>query len=258
MTTGSNEPARPLLPGGRDDRFVWYAGLVEAVACSPTERFRNVRGERAPDCDDPAAGKYDHAFEPIPFGAVPLASFADVIEHGSQGLVGTLVVEPESAYHLVAEARESREGVLPATRQRLDVPEREGAASPATLANGGQEALIVWREKESGIWAPPRREFVMVYQDGLGLRWHPGMAGPGAPVPDCEVCDDSYDLGEKAASYRAQPFWRRLGLTPAIPATTGAAGTSTRLPSRPTSSAASSTPGRRWSGPRPGRSSPSA
>jgi hypothetical protein len=33
----------------------------------------------------------------------------------------------------------------------------------------------------------------------------------GHPLPDCLVCDDSYDLGKKGVSYRSAMFTRRLG-----------------------------------------------
>lgn len=32
----------------------------------------------------------------------------------------------------------------------------------------------------------------------------------GHPLPDCPVCDDTYDFGEKGVSYRTAPFTRRL------------------------------------------------
>ena len=65
------------------------------------------------------------------------------------------------------------------------------------------------------------REFVLFYQDGLNL-WDSRSGerrlaidspadGPFLPiVEDCIVCDDSYDLGEKAVSYLSPAFHRRL------------------------------------------------
>ena len=68
VTTGRNPTVPSLGPGGRDDRFVWYAGLVEAVECSGTEPDRNVRGERVPGCrpSDAEGAFYHHSFRPIP------------------------------------------------------------------------------------------------------------------------------------------------------------------------------------------------
>lgn len=50
------------------------------------------------------------------------------------------------------------------------------------------------------------REFVVLYQDGLNLHQN------GNIIPDCAICDDSYDFGEHAINYRSPAFWQRLGL----------------------------------------------
>ncbi|MFD2191030.1 hypothetical protein [Pistricoccus aurantiacus] len=50
------------------------------------------------------------------------------------------------------------------------------------------------------------REFVLVYQDGLNLKQE------GEAIPDCHVCDDSYDSGDIALNYRSEPLWARLDL----------------------------------------------
>lgn len=74
------------------------------------------------------------------------------------------------------------------------------------------------------------REFVLFYQDGLNLHdensaisWtlidRNGTARSLdrlRPVPDCTVCDDSYDQGEQAVSYRSPgyvPLLRAMGVT---------------------------------------------
>ena len=54
------------------------------------------------------------------------------------------------------------------------------------------------------------REHVVFYQDGLNL--YQKVDGEGAVIPDCFICDDSYDRGEKAVNYRSVAFWQRLGL----------------------------------------------
>ena len=100
VRTGRNERFRGLIgPGTTDDRFVWYAGLVTATRCSKTAAGQNAAGENFPECTGDNLGKRYTVFKPVPFGAVPLSSFADVVEHGSEGLVGTLVVEPAGARH---------------------------------------------------------------------------------------------------------------------------------------------------------------
>jgi len=50
------------------------------------------------------------------------------------------------------------------------------------------------------------REHVVFYQDGLNL-YQDKVA-----IPDCFICDDSYDFGEKGINYRSAAFWQRLGL----------------------------------------------
>lgn len=65
------------------------------------------------------------------------------------------------------------------------------------------------------IGAATFREHVLMWQDGLNQwrRPHPTDSYLGftdRPVPDCRVCDDSYDLGERGVSYRSAPFTMRL------------------------------------------------
>ncbi len=50
------------------------------------------------------------------------------------------------------------------------------------------------------------REHVVFYQDGLNLKQN------GHKIPDCFICDDSYDFGEKGINYHSAAFWQRLGL----------------------------------------------
>jgi len=51
-----------------------------------------------------------------------------------------------------------------------------------------------------------RKEAVLVYQDGLNLK------RGDKSVPDCHICDDSYDSGDVAVNYGTEPIWARLGL----------------------------------------------
>ena len=53
-------------------------------------------------------------------------------------------------------------------------------------------------------------EFVLVYQDGLNLKQTEDSGNK--PIPDCPVCDDSYDSGDIGLNFRTEPFWARLGL----------------------------------------------
>lgn len=140
---------------------------------------------------------------PYAFGALPIRSIGDVVSHGARGLIGTVVVEPtevDAGNNPVgpspAEAfawRHSVTAAVPAPKLDLEVP----GAAPVTIG------------------AATFREHVLMWQDGLNQwrRPHPTDSYLGftdRPVPDCRVCDDSYDLGERGVSYRSAPFTMRL------------------------------------------------
>ncbi len=120
--------------------------------------------------------------EPYEFGPVNLTSWGDIINQPSHGLVGTLIVEPKGAtYH--------------------------DPASGEQVSNGGISAVI--RYPEGGM-THSFREHVVMYRDGLNLH-QPQSVGKSNPITDCRICDDSYDLGEKAFNYQTAPFFARLG-----------------------------------------------
>ncbi|MGK0180338.1 MAG: hypothetical protein ACI8PD_002145, partial [Nitrospinales bacterium] len=116
---------------------------------------------------------------PVEFGSINLNSYGDIIKQGAQGLIGVLVVEPEKA--------------------------------TVTVDPSSDLVAEVCHPLEVGVKGSPKvcfQEFVVVYQDGLNLNHN------NTNIPNCFVCDDTYDLGEKAMNYRAEPFWARLGLSP--------------------------------------------
>jgi hypothetical protein len=161
-----------------DQPYRWYAGLLREGEAEPY--LPTLKGG-APGCP---SGEERLCREGL--GPVNLASFGDVMEHVTHGLFGGLIVEPAGAtYYDPAQARFLPDG-------RID------DRSP-TLAAGGH-ALVA---RPDGSYF---REHVLFYQDGLNLHRQ------GRPIPDCLVCDDSYDLGERGVSYRSAPFWARLGL----------------------------------------------
>jgi hypothetical protein len=118
--------------------------------------------------------------QPIPFGAVNLSSAADLLKQVPQGLVGMLVLEPEDADWIVD-------------------PYGKNTRTVAEVTHNGGAGMF--------------EEFVVVYQDGLNLLYGPGNAPGGATqnIPNCHICDDSYDRGEQAWNYLSDPFWARLG-----------------------------------------------
>lgn len=113
-----------------------------------------------------------------------LTSLGDPLKHATMGLVGALVIEPEGA--------------------TLDIDPNDVTQARVTV--GGKT----------------HREAVLVYQDGLNLKidaaQHTGKPGDLAgadlsgqkPIPDCQVCDDTYDSGDSAVNYRTEPFWARV------------------------------------------------
>ena len=123
--------------------------------------------------------------DPYEFGAINLTSWGDIINQPSHGLVGTLIIEPnEATYH--------------------------DPSTGAQVSNGGISALI--RYPENGT-THSFREHVVMYRDGLNLHYTESK-GSTHPLPDCRICDDSYDLGDKAFNYHTAPFQARLGQAP--------------------------------------------
>lgn len=126
---------------------------------------------------------HDLAPRPYAFGALPIKSFGDVINHSSHGLAGMLVVEPEGATHLGAQGFASA---------RFELPPIAGP----------------------GLAIPPalQSEHSLLWQDGLAMRARGRASADLWPVADCHICDDSYDFGKRAVNYRAEHLAARLGV----------------------------------------------
>ncbi len=124
--------------------------------------------------------------KPRELGAINLVSFGDVINHPVHGLFGALIIEPKNAsYH------------DPVSGKQLD----KGSGVRAEIH------YLEWGKNKTF------KEFVVFYRDGLNLHYQ-AENGQSIPVPDCTVCDDSYDLGEKGINYSSAPFWLRLDQAP--------------------------------------------
>ena len=120
--------------------------------------------------------------DPYEFGAINLTSWGDIINQPPHGLVGTLIIEPKgSTYH------------EPSTGARV--------------SNGGISAVIRYPD---GFTTRSFREHVVMYRDGLNLHVQKSTVSSD-PLFDCRICDDSYDLGDKAFNYHSAPFHARLG-----------------------------------------------
>ena len=154
--------------------FSWYAGTVS---------IENCEGDDSQKCAVARAKE---------LGASNLTSYGDIINHPVHGLFGALIIEPKgSTYDCVDE-----NGAIDTSRKELGI-------------GCGIRAKINYADDTN---KPPFREFVVFYRDGLNLHYKEGDSSN--PIPDCLICDDSYDLGEKGFNYNTEPFWARLGQKP--------------------------------------------
>lgn len=168
--------------------YRWYAGLIQEDQAGKAAQSPYLP---SPDGSCPTEEK-QVCSEGL--GPVNLASFGDVMEHAIHGLFGALVIEPVKAqYWDPKQVSFSADGsiVLPSGKQETETGNYTGSHAIVTLEDGNYF-----------------REHVLFYQDGLNLHYNK------VPIPDCIICDDSYDLGERGVSYRSAPFWARLNLTP--------------------------------------------
>ncbi len=124
-------------------------------------------------------------YTPQAFGPATLSSWGDVLSQPLHGLIGALIVEPAGATYY-------------------------DPASGAAVPNGGISAIIRYPK---GSETRSFREHVVMYRDGLNLH-DTKLDGTTAPIPDCLICDDSYDLGDKAFNHHTAPFAARLGQAP--------------------------------------------
>lgn len=178
MGIGMNRSSEPV-PNGQQLNLRFYAGKLEV------DLEKGARG--VPVCDDKKECPATLKATPYAFGTIPIKAFGDVIGHGTHGLFGTLIIEPEgSTYH---------------------DPETGAQVADEDHWKLGSEAVIKYTDETSR--ERKFREFVIAYQDGLNLHWN-NPAGVSGPIGDCLICDDSYDHGEKGLNYRSAPFWSRL------------------------------------------------
>jgi len=108
---------------------------------------------------------------PVEFGAVALYS-SDPIKHSNKGAVGALIIEPEGATW--EEYPQSR------AKAKVKPPNK-----------------------------PTFREFVLVFQDDINLRY-----GDGSPVWNLKVSEDPAETGQAAVNYRNEPVWFRENQNP--------------------------------------------
>ncbi|HEV7253607.1 MAG TPA: hypothetical protein VGN97_11000 [Mesorhizobium sp.] len=198
---------------GVDDR----AFLLKFADTNTSLRANFTRATSAalrpgPNKADPLQGQIHEI--PYAFGPLPIKSLGDPISHASHGLLGTLIVEPEGARYDGRPRDPSADETLNITAVP-PLPSAIVTVPDICKVAPGQHQRPRTCQAETTF-----QEHTLVWQDGLNL-WDAAKApllpprfGPaipvGAPVPDCRVCDDSYDRGEKGVSYRSANFINRL------------------------------------------------
>lgn len=118
---------------------------------------------------------------PVEFGAINLIP-SDPIKHSNKGAIGALIIEPQGSTWTEDKDDSSK------TRKTRD-------SATVTVIKDGSTATF--------------REFVVIFQDDINLRY-----GDGSAIRNTGDEDDSEDSGQKAINYRTEPVWLRMGFDP--------------------------------------------
>jgi hypothetical protein len=125
---------------------------------------------------------------PVEFGAINLTS-SDPIKHSNKGAIGALIIEPQMASWPAFEW----------------IPNPDKTSARTHVKTRAQVTVTPYG-------GTPFREFVLLFQNDLNLRF-----GDGSPVPNTAEAEDSEDSGQKAFNYRTEPMWKRKGFAPQTP-----------------------------------------
>ncbi len=185
----------------------------------------------------------DAEFIPYAFGALPLKSHSDMIGHPTHGLMGAVTVVPEAARIGNSRAPKRPFGTRTLIRDGCIRPavdlnigrnlsigrgiDRFVKPVPSACNN-----FVIVPEKPTDafdrIWVSTLitpgpderrhriRQFTLFWQDGLNLRdlatddEHRAPLANEHIIANCEICDDSYDWGDRGVSHRSEPFHVRL------------------------------------------------
>jgi hypothetical protein len=164
------------------------------AACGP-QHYHWYAGTVALEaCEDNVQEKCLVA-RPKELGASNITSLGDIINHPVHGLFGAMIIEPAQAeYECLNEA-----GSVDTEREALQV----GCGIRSQIKQAHTSF----------------REFVVFYRDGLNLHYE--SLDASHPIPNCLICDDSYDRGEKGINYNTEPFWARLKQKPSLDVASG-------------------------------------
>jgi hypothetical protein len=125
---------------------------------------------------------------PIEFGGANLMP-ADKIKQGQKGLVGALSIGPQGA-------------TITETDTTWDHQQADQAVLRKTRASGNFGNI---------------RDFALVFQKGLNLRYQDGTAVEPILSEGRGIPEDSVDSGQMAINYGTEPMWFRFGLQPDVP-----------------------------------------
>ncbi|VDS09472.1 hypothetical protein PARHAE_02675 [Paracoccus haematequi] len=189
----SRDPAHATVLGKR-----FTLGDIDLTSVQAAELDRAVRDE---------LHRHIH-WIPYAFGPVPVRVTGDVVSQTTHGLFGVIDVLP-------------RHWTIPETVTGAPVGSRRAAKAPGDFQRGVRYENVVMDPgydpaEPTGPGTPVAvREFVIFYQDGLNhhdsdsrirWNWQDGTPETARIVPDCPVCDDSYDWGDQGVSYQSRPF----------------------------------------------------
>ena len=251
LRLSSTDGAWTVRADGEDYRFDPAAGAPDlaTLLCPPgmapadcTKALQTLARQIAEASGQTHVALADSLIHWIPYayGPVPLRVTGDMISQTVHGLAGIVDVVPEHwrLPDAVTETAALDPTAETATRAALAAQKVPATASPALLSErairpipgfGQGLAYQVSLSPQDEPGTVRLREFVLMYQDGLNLRdsrsnmvWRRESEtgnrisfNVGPPVPDCFVCDDSYDRGEQGVSYRSAghvPRLREFGL----------------------------------------------
>jgi hypothetical protein len=169
--------------------------LGPLVAPGRTKTFRWYAGDfRARDAGGIIVQRVNFVTTPLEFGGANIGP-ADVIEQGPKGLIGALVIGPQGA-----------------SITESDTAWDHQQTDPAVLRE----------TRAAGTFSGTIRDFALVFQDGLNLRY-----GDGTPVEHIAAGEEPPGAASKAVNYGTEPMWFRFGLQPT--AAFGNAGTAGSL-----------------------------
>lgn len=183
MVVGTNPPGNEVVSPGGQKMNRWYVGDLHPVRTGAQAALVT-----APD-GTTATATHNLVATPIEFGGSNLIP-ADIIKQGQKGLVGALSIGPAGA--TIAE-----------TDTTIDHQQASQTVTRQTRASATLNGTI--------------RDFAVVFQKGVNLRYADGTAVEAIASEDQGVPEDSEDSGQMAINYGTEPMWFRFGLQPHVP-----------------------------------------